>query len=273
MARVEHQSIIVDSAQRRLFNTTTASHFEINYTAPIQLRSKRSTYYMKLLNLEFPTSFPQVDANFNTFVVDEWNGVSTFTNTVTVPTGTYLADELALEVETQLDATSTASGQVNDYVVSVSDITGHVTITYTGGSTFITVKGTGTLNSLLGFTTSDSETAAAGVDLTGPNYVKLKTKRYALIKSSISSSTFHTIDGEEPIIAHIPLKSGRGTIERYDNNNHDTPYVKIDDHSNLSKITFTVVDDLGRLIDFDGLEWSCVIQFYKQPHKQRITMD
>lgn len=263
---IEHAAVIVDSAKRRNFANTTASHFDFSVEPAITFNPKNK-YFAKFINIEFPTSFPQIDSTNNTFIVEETNGVTPLLNTATVPNGSYLANELYTEIESQLDANT---NYTMDYTINVSDITGKVSISFTGGGTGMTIKGTGTINQALGFATDDSAEIADSVILVSPNHIKLKFKRYAVIKSDLASDTFHTSTGNEPVIVHIPLSQGRSTIERLDGNNHSAPFIRINNVQSISKITFTSIDNLDNELDFQGGEWSGVLQFYKKTNRIRL---
>ena len=247
-----HVVIEVDSNN---FSSGKIGSFEILLKNAIKLSQHRQ-YFMRLENIRIPTSYYNITTRNNTFIVEEDNGATQVNVTATITPGNYLITELLTELETQLDANTV---QTNDYTIVRSDITGKITLSFTGGSTAITVLSTGKLNKVVGF--SESVNSSSGTSITSPNHVNLSAVRFLKIGTNITSNNSYSKDFQQSIGVKVPITVGRSTVEFYDN--HNGHMSKMENTHSLNSIRFRVTDQDNKQIDFNGVDWSCDLIVYE----------
>lgn len=251
-----HVALEVDSNKR---TTGSIGSFNYHINRPITFNRRRQ-YFVRLEDIKLPITYYNINSTNNTFIIEEDNGVSQVDLSVSVPSGNYQPSELLTELQTLLNANT---NQVNTYTLNKSDITGKVSIVFTGGSTQITVKALSygsTLNTILGFDNTD-RTTADSVILYSPNHVIFSPVRFLRIETDITSSNYYTKDSNKRIGAMVPITELRGNIQLYDN--HDGPLYQFSNTHNITNIDFKVVDQDNNVIDFNGVDWSCLLVIYE----------
>ena len=245
-----HVLVDIDSGDRK---SGTTGEFDLFLSHNIDFKQGRQ-YFMRLENNRFPISYYNINSTNNVLKIEEDNGATQVIITATIPPGNYLISELLLEIETQLDANT---AQANDYTINKSNITGKVDIQFTGGSTTITIQdvttGGSTMNTIIGFEDAEYSTTDA-VLLFSPNHVNLTTIRYLSVMTDISSHNSYTTEHRLPFGVKIPITQLRSNVEFFDN--HNGPTVKLNNLHKLNKIRFTVKDNFGNIVDFNGVDWS-----------------
>lgn len=251
-----HVVLEVDSAER---SRGVPGNFELLLKRHITFNKQRQ-YFMRLENIRVPISYYNINSTNNVFRVEEDNGVSQTVIVATIPQGNYIISELLDELETQLNAATTQS---NTYTLNKSNITGKVSISFTGGSTTITVQtitSGSTLNTILGFEDATYSTTDS-VILVAPNHALLSPIRYLLIESSITSSNYYSVNHQKRIGVKVPVIELRENVQLFLNDNG--PRFKVDNYHSLHKLDFRVVDNLGNQIDFNGVDYSFELVIYE----------
>ena len=220
-------------------------------------------YAVRLENIIIPTSFYQIDSNYNTFRVEEDTGVTQNIITFTIPEGNYTAAEIIAELESKLD---TNTAQANDYVVAFDEKTGKITISYSGGaSTTITVQSqtTSTLNPYIGFgeVGSSTTTALAPAGTEAPFGVNLNLRDYLNIDTSVESHNHMDLFGTLNVGVRVPVSQERGDKVYFLNDNGYK--IRYQSSNKISSIQCRVVDAYDNEIDFQGLPYSFQMVFYE----------
>ena len=247
-----HCIIEVDSNDR---TKGDINNFEIILKHPVYLNRDRQ-YFCRIQNIRLPTSFYNIDSNYNTLQVTEDPSGSPATFSVSVDEGNYTINELLVELKTLLDAATLKS---NTYTLTIDDTTGKVTIT-TDTTEFKIIGANSLLNKALGFETNTDYTSGSR-SLISPNHISMSTKRYIKINSDITSNNHYSRDFIEPIGVLVPITESRSTIQYFSNS---TGYkVKMENKHHIKHISFNVRDGNNNMVDFNGINWNCEIVVYE----------
>ena len=244
--------------------TKPSFHFPKNISFD-QNRTKE--YYMRLQNVQLPTSFYQVNSNYNTLVIRERNSGDITQNeiTMTITEGNYTLSELTSEIATQLNA-NTAQG--NTYTVSGDDKTGKITISYTGGASvnvdILSYQGGSTINPIIGAGEYDGSTEYTGIQSTGtalPYHYNLNFISYINIETNITSHNHMNHIGYINVGARVPITETRGDVVNLDNNDGYPVRIKI---NHISEIKYEIRDPYRKEIDLNGVPVSFQIVVYER---------
>lgn len=247
-----HVVLEVDSVER-----TSGSIGNFNFLLKRHITfNKNRQYFVRLENIRIPISYYNINSTNNVFKLEEDNGVVQTVITATIPPGNYVISELLTELETQLDNGTT---QTNDYTLNKSNITGKTTISYTGGSSQITVQSISsgsTLNKVLGF---DDNTYSVGpsTDLTSPNHAVLTPIRFLRLETDMSSANYYSKNHQRRIGVKIPITELRENVQLYQNTMGI--FFKLDNYHSIHSIGFRVVDNFDNQIDFNGVDYSFLL--------------
>ena len=247
-----HAILEIDSRER---TKGTIDNFEIILKNPIYLNRDRQ-YFCRIENVRLPTSFYNIDSNYNTLQIREDPSGTPATFSVSVSVGNYTINELLTELNTLLDAGTQKS---NNYTLSVDDITGKVTIS-TDTTDFEIIGSNSTLSLPLGFNVNTNYTSTTR-SLTSPNHVLLSTKRYLKINSDLTSNNHYSRDKIEPIGVVVPITESRSTIQYYQNTmGYKT---KMENLHHIKHFSFVVRDGNNNPVDFNGIDWNAEFVIYE----------
>jgi hypothetical protein len=246
-----HAIIEIDSRDR---TSGSIDNFEIILKNPIYLNRNRQ-YFCRLENIRIPTSFYNIDSNYNTLSVTEDPAGTPSTWSVSVPQGNYTINELLTELNTLLDAAST---KTNNFTLSVDDVTGKVTITT--DTTEFKLNSSSTLLTPLGFNYGTNYTSSSR-SLTSVNHIILSTKRFLKINSGLTSNNHYSKDKIEPIGVVVPITEGRSTIQYFANDNGYK--TKMENLHHIKHVDFNVRDANNNVVDFNGVDWNAEMVIYE----------
>lgn len=247
-----HCIIEIDSNDR---TKGEINDFEIILKHPVYLNRDRQ-YFCRIENIRIPTSFYNIDSNYNTLQITEDPAGTPATFSVTVDEGNYTINELLAELKTLLDAGTQKS---NTYTLSIDDITGKCTIS-TDTTEFQIIGANSLLNKPLGFVENTDYTSSSRT-LTSINHISMSTKRYIKINSDITSNNHYSKDFIEPIGVVVPITESRSTIQYYGNENGYK--VKMENKHSIKHISFNVRDGNNNKIDFNGINWNAELVLYE----------
>ena len=247
-----HAIVEIDSRER---TKGTIDNFEIILKNPIYLNRDRQ-YFVRVENLRIPTSFYNIDSNYNTLKITEDPAGTPATFTITVDPGNYTINELLTELNTLLDAGTQKS---NNYTLSVDDTTGKVTIS-TDTTDFKIIGADSKLSVPLGFVSGTDYTSSTR-SLTSANHILMSTKRYLKINSDLTSNNHYSKDKIEPIGCVVPITESRSTIQYFANNmGYKT---RMENKHNIKHIRFNVRDGNNNSVDFNGIDWNGELVIYE----------
>lgn len=262
----EHIAILLNSRDRQkgtieepTWYLDSAIHFS---------NDPRKSYRMRFEDIQMPKSYYELNSNYNTFVVIEQGGG---TLTITLDQGNYTINELIAELESELDANTTNS---NDYTITYDPIQNTISIFFTGTSTQITIDtiaNGSTMNQVLGLGSPDTQyitgndnqiviPAGAGNVFEG-SAIDLNTISYVLIESSITSNNYYDHETQRNIGVQVPMNNDRNSVRLYEN--HEGHKTKMANLHSLRTISLRLLDEEDRVIDLNGVNWSCKICIYE----------
>jgi hypothetical protein len=175
---------------------------------------------------------------------------------ITVPVGNYSIRDLLNYINPNMP---------NNNVFSYDLITNKLTISASGSHPF-EIKGTGTINKVLGF--PEDGTDVLVVDTLAPYQVQLQGVQHVYLQSVVLGNGNNLLEGnenqEESIFAMIPCDVPFGAIKHYESV-HDTLDV-INYHSssgiNTQNIDIRVLDNKKRLLDTSCHEVNIVLKVF-----------
>ena len=236
------------------------------------IRFKKGVKYgLRLEKIKIANTFPQVDSRFNTFIIEEDNGATQYTNTVVLSVGSPTIAEAIAEAETQLIANSAASGDTNTYDLDYDGNTQFLTITWSGGSTNITVKSIAngcTFNRGFGFATDDVNDST-GV-LVSPNVAVLSGFiPYIKVLSSLFVDNHYTPDQSENTLAQINLDVARSQYILQENTEGFANITQLNPGHSISNFDLSLVDKHNVVLDMRGGSFSFVLVIYEWRNNMR----
>lgn len=257
-----HAIIQIDSEDRNS-SSVSISNFTIELGSNIRFNQKRK-YFARLENVKIPITFYNINLNFNTLNFDEFDGVTTDNNTLTIPVGNYTISDLIVELATQLNTNTT---DANTYVVSYNAITGKVNISFTGGSTTVTILATSTLNPAIGFSTTTSQVISTNLD--GVNVATVQFIRYLKVITRLPINNYYTTNTRQAVILKIPITMSRYQFDFYEN---DQGYMlQLSNPDTLKEVEFHILDRSNNEIDFNGVNWSAELVLYELRNDVEIS--
>ncbi len=252
-----HAILEVDSSKRSSGHPGDFK-YPFNFGGGIHFKISRQ-YCMRIENIRNPHTLYDINASNNSFVVEEDNGVVQVNITATVPVGNYVIGELLSELKTKLDLNSV---QGNLYTLTADDPTGKITVSFTGGSTEITVQSItlgSTMNKVLGF--EDALYPTVSKTITSPNHMNLSTIRYLNIETDIVANNAYTRMGQRRIGVKVPITALRSSIQLYEN--HMGPMMKLTSLHTLHNLDVVIRDAQNTILDFNGVDVSFDVIFYE----------
>lgn len=260
MSFKEHIALSINSKFR---DRGTTNNFEIQLNDNIHFNHKEDKqYYTRIEDVHIPVSFDNINDNNNTFIVNEFDGVSNDLISITVENGNYSIVELLQELQTQLNANTQ---QTNTYTLSFSDITGRSSLTFTGGSTVITIKSPDNgsiMNDVLGFYIDGTEdTVNDSVVYNSPNKSNAQWVNEIKIITNLTSSNYYTHNGKENIGIRLNIDESRGEYIKVDN--HDGFRTILNSKKGLRYLKVQLYDGRDNLLDLNGREFKFNLVIYE----------
>lgn len=255
-----YQVFSVDSSDKA---SGTVSDF--NVTLP----QNHTISSMRLVTAEIPFAWYVIRTGVND-KIDFNEGAADIAATISA--GSYTSTTMATEIKDKIQAASTA-GDGRTYTVSVSTITGKMTIaTSTGTFTLKWQSGANantTIAPIIGYSTAADDTGSTSY--IGDNLINLSGERYIYVKTDSAKGVYHGVtsttsgdsdNGDDVILAKIPVCCNFGsTIFFQDLGAIVTKFIKLPSLSNSInfKLTFAGSDDA---IDMNGIDWSLTFSAY-----------
>lgn len=235
------KTIILDS-RNRLRGTST--NFDVNINPPISFRT------MKLKSFHTPVSWYNVTSANKTLTVEQ----SAITNTVTIAEGRYTMTQLLSAIETEL-INQTGS----TFTVTISDITGLITIQDTTPTNFI-IKSNGSLDEFIGFTSE--QTGAASY--TASKVSKLYDPEYLVLSmSSLTNNIRHLDNNSEhgSFIIRLDDLNSNTTIGdvKYNSKDNDIDSIHMSSPQKLHDMNVYLLDKDNNELVLNGSEWFAVL--------------
>lgn len=237
------QVVYIDSNFR---SSGTSDNFTIDLSK--QILNSNNYDRIVLTSASIPKSYYNIDDSNESFILTEL-GVDTL---ITLIHGNYSYSTLATALALAL---TNASPNTWTYTCTTSQLTGRYTFGVSGNGGVQPSFGfvNKFISLIIGFDSAVYPFVANALE--SPNVVNLQLASAIQVNSDIvagSSSVLSSITPDNPAYAII-------------NYNEQNPaYVSVPTNGASSKsVRFWITDTRGRLIDLNGLDWSCVLTIYK----------
>jgi hypothetical protein len=227
-----------DSNQR---TTGTNEDYSVTLTNAVT-RVRR----IRITDVQIPFTFYAINANNNQL---DFNDNGATLQSAIIPPGNYTADELVLEIQTQMNALFAG------FTVSYDSKT--LKFTWANGSNFEMLV-SGTLDPFVGILLDSGVTnnfeGQGAIDIGGPNYLFIKSDK--LVRPKIYKPVDNII--VDNIVYKVPLATGPGTI--ISDKNIETQFaLKYGALQSLDTIDFKLEDPDGNTVDLNGVNWSLTL--------------
>ena len=198
--------------------------------------------YLSLQSANIPYSFYSITSFDNTFT---WGLTTAPSNSYDIPPGNYNITQL-------LNYLSGIMGA--QYTLSYSSITSKITITHSTNDFIIYAD---SFNHIIGFSKT-TNTTSSGRTVTGRDCVNLNQIR--AINVEVNFPTYN-VNVAQPynqnILATIPVYVAPFSIITYTNNNNFRTNLYV---NKLDQIQIRLLDNEGRLIDMNGIQYQMTMQ-------------
>ena len=194
---------------------------------------------------EIPFSYYPVNSSnnliiFRNNVPSEWHALLT--------PGNYTGDELATEIQTQMNA------QVPGFTVTYDDKT--LKYTWINATTTFEINSISTAIKILGLDTTDpgvasSYTSKNCINITGTNHLYIISS-----KLTQGNELAYADTTQKNIYARIPIDVNFGEVLRYKTEENDSNVSVYDGMVDISDVDFQLVDEDFNQMDLNGLNWN-----------------
>lgn len=233
----EIKNVIVNS---RLRDSGTENNFSYTLRWPVSDPISYAVESVQLYNTAYTIN------NYNNKLY--WTDSTPTAHTTTLTNGNYTVSSLASHIETLMNAANTGSGT---FTVTSNTNTGKITITNSSVNFSLTF-GTNTENSVSSTIGFNNANKTSSQTYTGEKIVKLNTKYYS-IYGDIGSQNSYSADELVNIIAYVPNNVNFGDMINYQSELAKS--FKITEKE-ISRMKFYIKDDMGNIVDLNGVDWS-----------------
>lgn len=233
---------LTSATAKNKYNSTALSDVEFEMIGLLRQESDIIHTEISVLSAEIPVSFYNVTANNNTL-----RYIYIATNyLITIPVGNYNATTLITYINTQL---------VAPLVMSISKLTGKITISGGGGNTIQYLGATSTTNTIIGFT----NTTSSGVGtLVAPFPMNLLgTKRISICSTYLPIYSYSSVSNTlGDTLATLEVDQPAFGLLLYKNTTQIRSKLRVD---TLDVFDIQLRDELNQLLDFNNCDWSITL--------------
>ena len=249
------KQIHLNSADGQSYNDTSDVYF--SFQQPLWNCSPNTDVFISLLNISIPYVFPNVSLYNNVFsyqLPGLW-----YSTTITIPVGQYNICDLLNYLNTN------ATLQADGFTFTYSHITKMVTIS-NSATNFTILQNPSTID--LGLT----ELSSTGYALNATKVINLIfTQNIYIDFSELNTPNMLSLTKKQSsVLARVPICGEFGTVLTWTNLNGY--YSKLN-ATNCAMFHIRLIDDKGRLLQLNGLNWSCTIEVYFIEKAQRWALN
>lgn len=241
--------IFVNSADRLYGNS---SNFTVNINDSLPNAEKD----LSLNYLSINKSWYPINSNNNTFTLLGATGQAV-PYTATLLNGVYNATTFIAEMNTVLDALGVSG---STFTPAYSSSTGKMTITSSNLTEFSIVSNTKN-NRYLGMSPSTTVSSASGV-WTSPNVIDLAGSAFVDVYTNLPLASVNTRNIDHGLLVRVYPTASQ--FEQIVYTKADFNYIRLLT-DRLNQITFTLRDDNGDILDLNGTEWACTLEYRTLP--------
>ena len=232
---------LTSATAKNKYNSTALSDVEFEMIGLLKQESDIIFTEVSVLSAEIPVSFYNVTATNNAFryIFGAINYL------ITIPVGNYNATTLITYLNTQFIAPVT---------MTISKLTGKITLTGNGINTIQYLGGTSTTNTIIGFT----NTTSSGITLTAPFPMNLLgTKRISICSTYLPIYSYSSVSNTlSDTLATIEVDQPAFGLLLYKNTTQLRSKLRVD---TLDVFDIQLRDELNQLLDFNNCDWSITL--------------
>jgi len=244
---IDQRIITLSSNNATQNNGTFLSDVIFNFRGLVKEDDDNREITISIQNAQIPISFYNINVYNNILVID----YNSTTYTFTLTQGNYNSLNLITEIIAKF-----ALQSIIDITIVTSAITGCMTFTRALSLDF-SILSTGTINTVIGFQPTTTNTSTSGV-LTAPfplnllGLLKLKLASFELQTQNYDSSVQSNLN----ILATMPIDSGPFGVVLYNNISNITSIIN---NKSLDGFDLQIFGDDGRLVDFNNTHWNITL--------------
>jgi hypothetical protein len=243
MIKTKSRQFNISSAINRL-NGSFCSSIQIQLPDLAFHHDNIQNAYLSVVHAEVPNSFYIVNYTNNQFILD---GV-----TYTLTRGNYNVNTFMTMLLTKIPA---------NFGITYSNITTLFTMTKSTGSfTINAASSSSTINNVMGLGSSNLTSSLVGgiQTIIMPNVVNfIPLQRINFRSTLFNFGCYNTIDNSSDIFLPLQNNAGQNSIINYVNQSQTKFLVQT---RNITSFVINVTDDLGRFINFNGIDWLMTLQ-------------
>ncbi len=239
---MNHPQFVRISSGNRTSSSTSSSQFTI--LLPSAINDVKSVSFAKCA---LPITWYNVSAALgnNTFIVNR----SSTNYTYTVPDGSYNITTLMSQIQTGINALD-----ANTYVITYSTTTFLVNIS---GSAAFVVKGTGLINKLLGFPTTDSSSSTSNSASSVPQLYHPETAYLMISQLGVSTTTSFAND---QATFTIPISENSESIQQYDSNSNYDQIIEFLFPITLHQLDITLKMKNNQILNLNNADFDFILE-------------
>jgi len=244
---IDQRIITLSSNNATQNNGSFLSDVFFNFRGLVKEDDDNREITISIQNAQIPISFYNINV-YNNILVLDYNSI---TYTFTLTQGNYNSLNLITEIVAKF-----ALQGIIDITIVTSAITGCMTFTRALSLDF-SILSTGTINTVIGFQPTTTNTSTSGV-LTAPfplnllGLLKLKLASFELQTQNYDSSVQSNLN----ILATMPIDSGPFGVVLYNNISNITSIIN---NKSLDGFDLQIFGDDGRLVDFNNTHWNITL--------------
>ena len=249
------KQIHLNSADGQSYNDTSDVYF--SFQQPLWNCSPNTDVFISLLNISIPYVFPNVSLYNNIFSYQIYGWP--FPTTITIPVGQYNICDLLTFFNSNVQLVS------DGFSFKYSHITKMLSIV-NGLYNFTVLQNPSTID--LGLT----ELSSGGYTLNATKVINLIfTQNIYIDFSELNTPNMLSLTKKQSsVLARVPICGEFGTVLTWTNLNGY--YSKLN-ATNCAMFHIRLIDDKGRLLQLNGLNWSCTIEVYFIEKAQRWALN
>ena len=250
----ERVRAVINSKDRNLPLTETSGNFTYSFNRNIN----RITDIV-IESVQIPYTFYSFNST-NNVLRFEYSGPKS----ITIAEGNYNTSSLAAEIKSKLDTAASITSTIlfSFITMKFSIATGASNITIYSSTDLTSPDALSTASTYLGFRENTQTPAAtvysdSVVKINGPDYISICS---SFLSKPVYNKTTYANNTYDDVLLTIPINTGPGGIIISDST-HTIKYSYKYEIKTTDIIDFQIKDDLGNILDFNGIDISMQIIF------------
>jgi hypothetical protein len=246
------------------------TQLQIKINPTIKTRDENHYFLVSLANIQVPYSMYNINPKSNFFTIIETKGMTTYPQlTLTIPSGSYNAIQLANKLTEILDTNSQDNGK---YSVTYSKITGKFTYALLDGNRTATLGFPNDTSAFIqmGFDVGETALITSTTPKVSTNVINVNDFESIFLRTDLTS--INTLDSVDPSVAQGNSGTAQSDIlQKIDirvpftgiifKNEGDTIQQNFVTNQEIGILNIRLTNKYNQLLNLNGLEWLFSLKF------------